>query len=492
MADRIYAAQEPDVEQADGDPHHWGMEFTVSADRDCVGGRAWVPTSGRPPTFFWQLWRVSDTTLIAQVDLNTLPVPTPDGWMSFTSANFQTPGNIALDNSEDYIVNVFFQGGDGVFTDPGSFPTGVGVVSSSTGRYNNGAPQNTMPATSYPAYFFADVEVDVAAASGTLEAAAPAATFTAAAEASAQAVLDANPPAPIFNGVGLVDADAAGTLTAVAPAAQASMTGQSASGGRTMGPCGWTIADPLCCETWDALDPAVQSAARDYAATILWAATGRRFGLCEVTVRPCGMKRCADGTADFYGYDWSGGTWVPYIFNGNWFNCACSGACSCDPRCQVRLQGPVDSIVEVVIGGIAVDPATYRVDDLHWLVRLNGGCWPTCADMNTDDGDNTFEVTYLRGDPVPPSLLTAAATLACEWGKACTNSGDCRLGNRVTSLARNGVTIDMVSPEDLLNSGMTGIFEVDQIIRAWNPYGLRERPRILAPELKPARQVTWP
>lgn len=258
-----------------------------------------------------------------------------------------------------------------------------------------------------------------------------------------------------------------------------------------LGPCGWVLPAPLCCEEfWDTLDPAVQAAAQDYASVVLWAATGRRFGLCEVTVRPCGMKRCNDGLGEFFGWNWSGGTWTPYIFNGEWFNCGCAGACCCEPRCQVRLAGPVDSVTEVRIGGVIVDPATYRVDDGYWLVRTAGECWPVCADLDTDDGDNVFEVDYLRGDPVPTSLLIAGALYACEFGKACVGDSTCRLSNRVTSLARNGITIDMVSPDDLLSSGMTGLLEVDQIVRAWNPYGQKERRRIKAPELNWPRTVT--
>lgn len=256
--------------------------------------------------------------------------------------------------------------------------------------------------------------------------------------------------------------------------------------------CPWPIpTPPLCCPEWDTLTVAQQTAAIDYATTVLWAATGRRFGLCGITVRPCGMKRCQDGLAEFFGYDWTGGTWVPYIFNGVWFNCACPGLCCCDPRCQVRLMGPVNSVVEVRIGGVLVPDTAYRVDDEHWLVRTDGECWPQCSDMDTDDGKNVFTVSYVRGEPVPSALLTAAGTLACEWAKACLG-GDCRLSNRVTSLARNGVQIDMVDPNDFLMNGMTGITEVDTLIQAYNPYGLKERLRIWAPELRVPRTVTSP
>ena len=328
-------------------------------------------------------------------------------------------------------------------------------------------------------------------ASGDLDAVLPQLTSDIDGEAVGSGVLGAVLPVLLGDLVGLVPVE--GVLNGVLPQFTADLSGDSAAGGATVGPCNWTIPDPLCCTAaWAATPANVQSAARDYAAMILWAATGRQFGLCEVTVRPCGMRRCPDGLGEFWGYDWSGGTWVPYIFNGQWFNCACGAGCCCDPRCQVRLMGPVEEIVEVLIGGIAVDPSTYHVDDAHWLVRSGGECWPQCADMDNLVGDNTFEVTYLRGTPVPNALLRAAAMLACEWAKGCVNDDTCRLSNRVTSIIRQGITIDMVSPEDLLESGLTGLWEVDTVIRALNPHRTVERLRILAPELNVPRQTTWP
>jgi uncharacterized protein DUF4082 len=344
------------------------------------------------------------------------------------------------------------------------------------------------PTTSTTTWYGVDVlfEPDV---SGDMPVTLPVLFVEMAGEVIVSGSLDVTLPSVIVDAVGLVVVD--GSLTVTLPAVTTEMQGASAAGGATVGPCGWVIPDPVCCDEWATLSPTIQSSARDYAALILWAATGRQFGLCTVTVRPCGMKRCNDGLGEFYGYDWSGGTWVPYVFNGAWFNCGCGPVCCCDPNCQVRLMGPVDSITEVLIGGIAVDPNTYRVDDRHWLVRTAGECWPTCADMDTEDGDGVFEVTYVRGTNPPPALLRAAATLACEWGKACAG-GDCRLSNRVTSLARNGITIEMASPDEILDNGLTGLWEVDSVIRALNPRGRIERARIYAPEMNPPRVVTSP
>ena len=72
------------------------------------------------------------------------------------------------------------------------------------------------------------------------------------------------------------------------------------------------------------------------------------------------------------------------------------------PQSQVMLDGPVDTIIEVTIDGLVVDPANYRVDNFQWLVAENGFQWPQCPDMNVSSGMvGSFEVTYGKGVEVP-------------------------------------------------------------------------------------------
>ena len=260
----------------------------------------------------------------------------------------------------------------------------------------------------------------------------------------------------------------------------------------TTGPCSWDIST-LCCSDWDTFSPSLQAQATDYATLVLWSATGRQYGACELTVRPCG-RWCADwsgGIAGMAGWWWDYGTWIPYIFNGVWYNCACgfgSGCQTCRPDCQVYLPGPVQTISEVTVDGVVIDPATYRVDDQVWLVRtgkdVNGqqNCWPWRQDYNVDPpATNTFQVTYTRGTPPPNALLGAAGTLACEYAKACSDQ-DCRLPGRVINVARQGISVNMVDVDTLLKSGLTGIPEVDNVIRALNPNGLKGRTRFYSPD----------
>jgi hypothetical protein len=258
-------------------------------------------------------------------------------------------------------------------------------------------------------------------------------------------------------------------------------------------PCNWDVA-VTCCPDWDDYSTELQTAAAEYGALTVWAATGRRFGLCEKTVRPCG-RTVSQMPNGFY---WSEGTWLPYIFAGLWRNCAgCStslGCCTCEPSCQVWLPNPVYSIpaTGITVGDEIIPVDSWRVDDGQWLVRTDGECWPECQDYNTDSGDRFFQVTYTKGIPVPSVLLHAAGELACEWAKACVGA-PCRLPQRVTSISRQGVSVSLPDVAQLLERGLTGVPTVDQVIRSFNPYSLVSRMHIASPDWPPAsRTVTYP
>ena len=258
-------------------------------------------------------------------------------------------------------------------------------------------------------------------------------------------------------------------------------------------PCNWTV-DTSCCEEWDTYSPSTQTAAAEYGAFTVWAATGRRVGLCTPTVRPCGREM-------FHlpaGYFWSEGTWLPYIFNGVWRNCAgCPGSalgcCTCEPTCQVWLPGPAYAIpaTGVSVDGQIIPVDAWRIDNGQWLVRTDGNCWPACQNYDVDPPSvGSFQVIYQKGIPVPALLQHAAGELACEWARSCVGAA-CRLPQRVASVARQGVTISMVDIEILLKNGFTGISTVDQLIRNFNPYGLASRMGISSPDTPVIRTTTY-
>lgn len=256
-----------------------------------------------------------------------------------------------------------------------------------------------------------------------------------------------------------------------------------------MAPCAWSISPTdTCCTGWSTLDPTVQTRAITLATYVMWAATGRRYGICNVTIRPCGNdRRC--GECGFWVYD---GAWMrPYIWDGVWRNCGCAGACDCKPACQVTLPAPVDTVTSVVIDGVTLDPSKWRVDNNQYLVRTDGTCWPQCQDYDADvPAANTFQVTYGRGEAVPDAVLAAATTLACEFAKACSGQ-QCRLPGRMQTLSRQGVSVSFADIDMILKRGMTGIPEVDIVIAADNPYHHKQRPFFYSYETAPRfRRVT--
>lgn len=257
------------------------------------------------------------------------------------------------------------------------------------------------------------------------------------------------------------------------------------------GPCTWPL-DTSCVADWATFPPAVQSAATAWATYILWALTGRQYGPCSLTIRPCGPK-CAgpngylafpvgSGSTTSVGAPWM----IPWIDNGVWRNCGCTGGCSCSAPCEVALPGPVAFIDEVMIDGVVLDPSAYRLDNhrgIAVLVRIDGLCWPDCQDMAADNDEvGAFAITYQRGIPVPRAGQIAAGELAGEFAKAC-QGAECALPQQLSSLSRNGVEVQVVDPASLLADGLTGVANVDLWVRAVNPYRRASRARVLSPDL---------
>jgi len=233
-----------------------------------------------------------------------------------------------------------------------------------------------------------------------------------------------------------------------------------------LAPCSWPVAGN--CSDLD--DHPLADLIMEAAATFLWNWTGKVFGVCEVTVRPC-RQRCNPETT-YRGLAGSGsvmptvgGLWEPALVAGEWRNVSCGqcqSVCSCDAVESVRLPGPVSEIVEVAVDGELVDPSAYRVDDRSLLVRDDGGRWPACQDMGLPvDASGTWSVTYQWGWPVPAGGQIAAGVLACEMAKARMGDPSCGLPQRMQTVVREGVTVDVLDPFEGLDNGKTGIWLVD-------------------------------
>lgn len=172
MTDTLYAAHTPASQDTDdGTARQLGMRYTAQFDGQVTGGRYWVPSDGLPPTVaLWQLWEITGATsgdLLAEVDLSTLPSPTPDTWMAVPLGS-----PVAQSSSTEYLVCFYTNGGSFVFTSPSggvlpltSSPDSLMVADMAI--FANGGASDTFPLSGdagddgvIDALFFVDVDFD--------------------------------------------------------------------------------------------------------------------------------------------------------------------------------------------------------------------------------------------------------------------------------------------------------------------------------------------
>ena len=232
------------------------------------------------------------------------------------------------------------------------------------------------------------------------------------------------------------------------------------------------LPDPPSDDEQAAYDVALaqRNAAEDLATTVMWALSGRQFGLREVIVRPGRVQGwpCAP-----YSPLWDGWSWTHT-------SCGCTFHCGHSTSSVVHLPGPVtvdtDHPVVIKLGGIILDPAAYTVEgDL--LYRRNDGVWPTQNLARPLDEAGTWSVTYWQGIPVPSGVDRLTGLLAAEFILACTGE-ECRIPRTVTQTSTRGVT-NVYDPAAILAAGKTGIPEIDLWLASVNPNHLYAAPEVL-------------
>lgn len=257
------------------------------------------------------------------------------------------------------------------------------------------------------------------------------------------------------------------------------------------GPCDWPIAYPGCTPGEPIPEPLSSLPAsgmvEQMAVSYLWNWTGKNYGVCTHTVRPC-RQDCMDGVSSWNGsgpYTGVGTPWTPVIVDGLWFNVGCGvcgDRCGCDGHAPLRLPGPVADVQAVIEDGAVLDPATYRVDNNTLLVRTDGRAWSPCG----------LEITYGIGVAVPEGGQVAAGVLANELAKAACGDKSCGLPQRVQTITRQGVSIAMLDAFDDIDKGHTGIWLIDSWIASVTRAPLRAR--VLSPDVprQSPRRTTWP
>lgn len=258
------------------------------------------------------------------------------------------------------------------------------------------------------------------------------------------------------------------------------------------GPCRWP-ADLSCVDLPTSATVEVTGAIMDAAVELVWALSGRQFGECGVTLRPC-RASCMDQ----YGYRWNGGGWAwphPIKLDGEWLNLACgdcAGECSCGPVERVYLPSPVTRITEVVIDGVAMDDSAWRVDNRRILIRQDGGRWPICQKLSKPAGEvGTWTVFGFYGREVPSLGQLALGEVFAELVKFCVGAEDCQLPANWQTITRAGITISRpttAAAGDLESSPSAWLPFTREFLRAYNPNRLNARARVWSPDIpRPSR-----
>lgn len=257
------------------------------------------------------------------------------------------------------------------------------------------------------------------------------------------------------------------------------------------GPC--SAWDPIWICDVSAKSPTATGYAAQAATEIIWAMSGRQFGLCTVTLRPCRRTCFGDSWWSPYGEPWNTSSYVgPFGFNSFWFDLSCGscmGGCSCSEVPEVVLPAPVSRIVQVKMDGTPMATGAYRVDNNRLLVRTDGQRWPRCNNLARDDTyAGTWSVTAQYGQDVPVSGQLSVGEMACEILKAM-DGEDCRLPAGIQSLARQGIEINFPEVGTLIKDGITGLYLVDQFVAAVNPSHLKARSRVYSVDVPPHRRA---
>jgi hypothetical protein len=96
--------------------------------------------------------------------------------------------------------------------------------------------------------------------------------------------------------------------------------------------------------------------------------------------------------------------------------------------------------------------------------------------------------TYTYGSVPPDAVLFAIQILSDELDLLIQGSDQCRLPERVKTVVRQGVSLDIVSPLDFLDKGRTGITQVDQVLSTFNFSKARRPARVISGVIAPPRR----
>lgn len=222
----------------------------------------------------------------------------------------------------------------------------------------------------------------------------------------------------------------------------------------------------------DLEDPSHPDAADavEAASHILWELSGRRYS---------GVRTAQEVYKQLAPHEIPRDLPVPVLERGTVRNVdrACV-ACGCSHL--IKLRGtPVREIESVLYEDRFVPHSDFELYDYSWLsMSRSSSCWGTCAELL---------VTYTYGATPPALGRMAARELANQFIWYAAEDDRCSIPERVTSINRQGVSWAMLDPQDFLDDGRTGFYQVDLFLKTVNPERRRMRSRVFSPDLPSAK-----
>lgn len=199
-----------------------------------------------------------------------------------------------------------------------------------------------------------------------------------------------------------------------------------------------------------------------------WAIRSASWILYKLTAEKyTGLKSATES----YSLDAAGSLqFSPHLVGGEMYNLPTGMATFGNTRLRLRHQ-PVRIIEDVSLGNQLLSPDQYELRNNSFIVRKDKLPWIMFPQQE-------ISVSYKYGTPPPSAGRRAAIRLANELIWFESDDSNCSLPERVASINRQGVQYTMLDPQDFIDRGKTGIYEIDMFITSANPRGALKKPQV--------------
>lgn len=156
----------------------------------------------------------------------------------------------------------------------------------------------------------------------------------------------------------------------------------------------------------------------------------------------------------------------------------------------ISLDGrPVISIASVTLRGANSDSTIVDyVLENRYRLRLAQASPSRLLSRACSTSRPTYDITYTYGSPPPFEVESAIEVLTKEIYLAYDNPDECSLPSLVTSVSRQGISMQTINAQELLDKGRVGLDQVDYALSRFNWTGTRRRARVYSVNKPPPRR----